>query len=171
MYGGYRSPQTATFDAPSNKNGAYNEDALPAMPSWEQAQSRHVEDNNVEMEQLDHQAAQQESLLPRNDAASAGGGRYYNHQEQNAGGDLGTAQVGPYHNYDQYRQFAGSPVSTAHNSMYPPTYRTRPQSSVYEPSVAPSYHTAAPSIVSPVPQQVPVGGVGRKPVQGSWRDI
>ena len=181
MYGGatygYTGPQTARFDAPSNKKNTYNEDALPAMPSWDQAQSHRIEDHehDVEMEKLNHNSAQEESLLPRNDAGAMGSGRYYNNQSQNhvgqEAGDLGTMQAGPYHNYDDHQQFVGSPVSTTHHSMYPPTYHTRPQSSVYNggyaPSVAPSYHTTAPNIVSPVQQSMP----GRRPVQGSWRDV
>ena len=180
---GYRGPQTATFEAPSkNRNETYNEDALPAMPSWQNAQSRHVEEDDVEMEKLDNTSAQQQSLLAANNDGLAGGGRYYNNQaHHDAGADLGTMHAGPYHDYDQHQQFAGSPVSTAQNSMYPPTYRTRPQSSVYEPqsagpyapSIPPSYRTAAPSIASPVqqPPPMPYAGVGRKPVQGSWRDV
>ena len=50
-------PTTATFDAPgrrsNNQRGAanMNDDALPAMPSWSAAPSRHVEDE-VELETL-----------------------------------------------------------------------------------------------------------------------
>lgn len=165
-YGGYRGPQTATFDVPSKKGAGYNEDALPAMPSWDNAASRHVEDDDVEMEKLDLTHAQQESLLPQNN-----GGRYYNNQE--AAGDLGTMRQGPYHNYDQHQQFVGSPVSSTQNSMYPPAYRTRPASSVYEPmsAVPPSYRTGPPSIASLPPQHASMAGIGRKPVQGSWREV
>ena len=178
MYGGggygYSGPQTARFDAPSNKNNNYNEDALPAMPSWDQAQSHRVVEHDLEMEKLNRNSAQEESLLPRNDAGAVGSGRYYNNNQNQVGqeaGDLGTMHASPYHNYEEHQQFVGSPVSTAHNSMYPPTYHTRPQSSVYEsayaPSVAPSYHTTAPNLMSPVQQSMP----GRRPVQGSWRDV
>ena len=75
-YGGYSGPQTATFDAPSNKNATYNEDSLPAMPSWDQAQSKRVEDNDLEMEKLDHNRnSQQEALLSHNsDTGALGGG-------------------------------------------------------------------------------------------------
>jgi hypothetical protein len=179
-YGGYRGPQTATFDAPSKQNGTgtYNEDALPAMPSWDQAQSKRVQDEDVEMEKLDHNSAQHEGLLNGNDAGAVGGGRYYNNPNQatQEHGDLGAMHASPYreHDYDAHQQFVGSPVSSVAHSMYPPTYQTRPQSSVYDsgyaPSIPPSYHTAAPSIVSPV-QQRASGGFARRPVQGSWRDV
>ena len=180
MYGsggyGYRGPQTATFDVTSkkNKNGMVDEDALPAMPAWDHAQNKHVEEDDVAMENLNHQSAQQESLLPQNN------GRYYNQDTSSQAGDLGAMQASPYHNYDQHQQFvAPSPVSTAPNSMYPPIYHTRPASSVYDPpsanpyaaSIPPSYRTAPSVIASPPPQHAAMGGVGRKPVQGTWRDV
>lgn len=170
-YGGYayRGPQTATFDAPTTKNGKYNEDALPAMPSWDQANSRHVRDEDVEMEKLGQDAAQKEGLLGEE---RENGGRYYNNgAPQDPAGDLGMAQTGPYHEYGQqqqtgpyhdynaHQQFVGSPSSVYGEQQYAP-------------SIPPSYRTAAPSIVSPVQQHsVPYTGVGRKPVQGSWRDV
>ena len=170
---GYSGPQTATFDSPSNKNGKYNEDALPAMPSWDQAQSRRVEDHDVEMEKLDQHSAQQESLLAQNNAGSVEAGRYYGNEQSHIaqeGSDLGTMHAGPYHDYEAHQQFVGSPVASTRNSAYPPTYQTRPQSSVYgngyAASIPPSYHTAAPSVASPVQQSMP-----RRPVQGSWRDV
>ena len=67
--GGYRGAQTATFDTPHKSVAgapAYNEDALPAMPSWSNATSRHVEEEvpgDVEMEKLDHKTAQQQLSL------------------------------------------------------------------------------------------------------------
>ncbi|KAK3721817.1 hypothetical protein LTR37_002982 [Vermiconidia calcicola] len=128
MYGaggmGYRGPQTATYDAHRK-----NEDALPAMPSWNTAASKHVEEDNYQMEKLNQQSAQQEGLLSN---TRNSGGRYYNDGAQEKAGDLGTMQAGPYHNYDQHQQFVSSPVSTTQQSTYPPTYQTRPQSSVYE---------------------------------------
>lgn len=194
--GGYRGAQTATFDVPG-KNGApttYNEDALPPMPSWDNAASRHVEEDDVEMEKLDHPQAQQQSLLPNQQDP-------YRSQQQQAGGDIGAMYASPYHDEAQQRQHAVSPVSAAANSVYPPTYHTSPVSTMYEParqsygagyepqgqqyggsynqpsqqygggytpSVAPSYHTTVPGPVSPPPQNA---GFTRKPVQGSWRDV
>ncbi|KAF2458232.1 hypothetical protein BDY21DRAFT_420886 [Lineolata rhizophorae] len=53
-------PQFATFDVSSGKGGNYNEDALPAMPTWEQAKSTKVEETvapqqteEVELNKLD----------------------------------------------------------------------------------------------------------------------
>lgn len=163
--GGYRGAQTASFDAPSTKGGAYNEDALPAMPGWDNAQTRHVEDEpeDVEMAKLD--ARQQQSLLPKNDQ--------YPYNTQNAqSGDLGMMAASPYQEYDQHQQYAPSeshyvsPTST----MYEPSIAYQPQSQpqfARQQSVGStvplSYRTAAPSVVSPI--------IGRKPVQGTWRDV
>lgn len=179
QWGGYRGPQTATYDTGSKQgNAGYNEDSLPAMPSWANAKERHelVEDEDVEMKKMDQQAAQSQPFLasgaqqPYDQHAS--NGRYYDAQDAPPAADLGTMQTGPYHNYDQHQQFVTSPVSTAgQQSTYPPTYRTyaSPPSTVYEPSIPPSYHTAAPT--SPPPGLVPGGGIGRKPVQGTYRDV
>jgi len=168
-YRGAPTAQTATFDAPS-KNGQYNEDALPPMPSWDHGVSRRVEEE-VEMEKFGSPQAQQESLLPNSD-----GNRYYS-QQDNTAGDLGNMHASPYHDYDQHQQFFPSPTSTA----YPPTYHTSPTSTVYEPtqqllggqagyapSLPPSYRTRPSSVVNPPPQNP---HVGRKPVQGTWRDV
>lgn len=171
-YGGYRGAQTATFDAPSQK---IHDDSLPAMPSWDQAQSRRLQDEDVEMEKLDHRASQQDALLPSSNAGAVGTGRYYNQNQPGQDvGDVGMMHASPYreHDYDSHQQFVGSPVQSTHNSMYPPTYHTRQPESVYEdtsyaPSVPPSYHTAAPSVASPVQQNYQA----RRPVQGSWRDV
>lgn len=183
--GGYRGPQTATFEVPSKRNAQaapkFNEDALPAMPGWDTAATRHVEDEpeDVEMEKLDHTNAQQgESLLANEDS-----GRYYSSAPQPH--EPAAMPSGPYHDYAQHQQFAPSPISTARNSAYPPTYHTSPTSTMYEPSqqwseggargyapsVPPSYHTGPPSIVSPPAQQQSFGNISRKPVQGTWRDV
>ncbi|KAK5682375.1 hypothetical protein LTS10_005502 [Elasticomyces elasticus] len=145
--GGYRgaqTPSTATVDA---RKGApkYNEDALPPMPSWDTAASKHVEDD-VEMEKLNQSQAQQQSLLQHQDDR----GSYYNRQQQ---GDIGTMPAAPYHDYDAHRQ-------------YEPAQQQ--QWGGYEPSVAPSYHTHAQGAMSPPPQG---NGVSRKPVNGTWRDV
>ncbi|KAK5126496.1 hypothetical protein LTR08_004761 [Meristemomyces frigidus] len=171
---GYRG--AATFDSPSKQAGMgppkYNEDALPAMTSWDNATTKHAAAEDVEMEKLNYgQAQQQQSLLRGN----ADGNGYYGQQQygQQAAftGDVGAMQATPYHNYSQHQHLVTSPTSTARNSAYPPTYRSSPTSTVYEPagqqqqwggyaqSVAPSYHTG---VVSPQG--------GRKPVQGSWRE-
>lgn len=183
-WGGYRGPQTATFDAGGKKqgNGNYNEDSLPAMPSWDTAKDRHelVEDDDVEMRRMDQHSAQSQPFLASGaqqpDYNNNSGQRYYNAQDAPPAADLGTMQSNPYHDYDQHQQFVTSPVSTVGpQSNYPPTYHTyaSPPSTVYEPhyapSVAPSYHTTA-GPTAPPPGMVP-GAIGRKPVQGSYRNV
>ncbi|OKL61244.1 hypothetical protein UA08_03448 [Talaromyces atroroseus] len=48
----YRGPQTATFDQPS-KPVVVNEDELPPMPTWADAQTRRVEDPDAEHEEVE----------------------------------------------------------------------------------------------------------------------
>ncbi|KAK5115093.1 hypothetical protein LTR62_001790 [Meristemomyces frigidus] len=188
--GGYRGAPvaaTATFDGPSRSAvqmapaGKYNPDALPAMPSMDNAASRHIEEDDMEMEKLDHFQAQQQSLLPQQENRG-----YYNDNRQQLdqqAGDVGAMQhPAPYHDYNAHRQYAGSVASSAQPSIYPPTYHSnqiqngygqtgqQPQRS-YAPSVPPIYRTAPPSIMSPVSPPPQNGGIGRKPVQGTWRDV
>ena len=178
-WGGYRGPQTASFDVGKKQgNTNYNEDSLPAMPSWDNGKDRHelVEDEDVEMKRMDQHTTQTQPFLASG-ARPSETGRYYNAQDAPPTGDMGTMQSNPYHDYDQHQQFIGSPVSaTGQQSNYPPTYHSyaSPQSTVYEPnyapSIPPSYHTAGPG--SPPPVLTPgAGGLGRKPVQGSYRDV
>lgn len=161
--GGYRGgniAQTATFDT-SSKNGRYNEDALPAMPSWDNATSRREE--VMEMEKMDHQngrtngagdgmlyqnpepnhaygyqQGQQESLLPKQET-----GRYYGAGQRSPSarqdfaqeGDMGGMTAQPYsdnHNQRQ-QQFSPGPYGS----------QNRASPSPYSPTV----HTP----VSPVP--------------------
>lgn len=136
--GGYRGgnvAQTATFDA--SKSGRYNEDALPAMPSWDNATSRKEE--VVEMEKLNEHDAQThgDGMLYRNpEPPSAYGyqqdqpsqsasllhqqesGRYYGgsqpspsaaRQDFGHNGDMGAMTAQPYHDYQDQRQHQLSP--------------------------------------------------------------
>lgn len=68
--------QTATFDAPSSQK-VYNEDALPAMPSWQNASSRRIEqlEEDVELDKMDNQVVT--SSVP------AQSERLLNHQQKN----------------------------------------------------------------------------------------
>lgn len=65
------APRTATFNAPTAARGApvnYNEDALPAMPSWNTSANKHVEmtaeereaEEEVEMTRLNNMPGQQQ---------------------------------------------------------------------------------------------------------------
>ncbi|KAI9926927.1 hypothetical protein ASPWEDRAFT_177057 [Aspergillus wentii DTO 134E9] len=50
----YDSPSTARFDAPSSPAASkVNDDALPAMPSWDDAVTRRVEDKNAHVDEME----------------------------------------------------------------------------------------------------------------------
>ena len=112
------APQYARFDAPSGKNGyrgKNNDDALPAMPSWDTATSKKVQDDDevVEMEKLDHDAA--EPMLPKHDRSDDG--------------DLGSmGAVGSQYGNADYRQpqYASVPAAGPHNDHQ--SYYAQPQS-------------------------------------------
>lgn len=59
----YRGPQTASFDQPS-KAAIVNEDALPSMPTWADAQTRHVEEEHEEVEMDDLKGLRDHSKSP-----------------------------------------------------------------------------------------------------------
>jgi hypothetical protein len=72
----YEPPQFATFDTPS-KNGQIHEDSLPAMPSWDTAASRRVEDHSphedMEMNNMDPRPGQTTGVVPSHRRTSRGG--------------------------------------------------------------------------------------------------
>lgn len=193
----YRGPTTATFDAPT-KTPHYNEDALPSMPSWDNAATRRVEEEHVEMDRLDAHDSQQQHLLAGQDQQTR-----YSQQGHTYGEQYGQQTASPLysgqheqgyrqqshynnHQYDnQYGQqehaYAGDVgnMSAApyhdysQHQQYAPSMS--PVSTMYAPSttVPPSYHTRPPSMVSPSPAQYATAGhnIERRPVQGSWRDV
>lgn len=174
---GYRGGPTSPLEGP-HKSGAtanYNEDALPPMPSWSHGRDRQIDDNDVEMGHMQSpQAAQQQGLL-------AGGSPY---GQQPHGGDMGAMHAAPTHDYDAHRQFAPQSVYSQDTVVGQggPNRVTSMRSTQYEPSLyPPSYHTQVPGnhfalaggaagggTVSPPPAQ---HTIGRKPVQGTWRDV
>jgi hypothetical protein len=152
-----------------NKSGTattFNEDALPAFPT-------HIHNDDVEMGHLQNpQAAQQQGLLSSN-----GNADYYGYNQQSAGGDLGAMNTAPAHNYDSHRQFAPQSMYSQDAAAHAPDRVTSRRSTQYEPSLyPPSYHTQtqgnhthfAGGTVSPPPAGQ---SIGRKPVQGTWREV
>lgn len=141
---GYRSatvPQTATFDTPS-KSANFNEDALPAMPSWDNATSRKVEQpyEDVEMEKFDQRgtspnpgsqmlyqnpepayAGQQDNLLSRQETGRYSDGNSTHHVAASHSGGIGTmtAAAQPYHDYQQQRQLSPSPYESQSQNRGP----------------------------------------------------
>lgn len=83
----------------------------------------------------------------------------------------------PAHNYDSHRQFAPQSLYSQETGSQVPNRVTSVRSTQYEPSLyPPSYHTQAQGnhtylaggAVSPPPMGQTIG---RKPVQGTWRDV
>lgn len=101
---------TATFDSPSQK---YNEDALPPMPSWNNATSRRVEHNepgDVEMDKLQPSHTQQEVGLLAHEQDS----RYdYSSRQEAADLGAGAMHTNPYHDYAGQRH-----QQTFHQTSY-----------------------------------------------------
>jgi len=183
---GYRGASTSHY-APQSpeynnaKSPAFNEDALPAFPT--QASERQVPYDDVEMGHLQSpQAAQQQGLLSSHNNANAD---YYHGQPQSpTNGDMGAMNAAPAHNYDSHRQFAPQSLYSQQDAAPTsgPNRVTSMRSTQYEPSLyPPSYHTQAPGnntgphfvaggTTSP-PPPFPGHTIGRKPVQGTWRDV
>lgn len=168
---GWRGAPSSPYDA-QNKGGAFNEDALPSFPTHDQSRERQVPYEDVEMGHLQSpQAAQQQGLLSSN-----GNTEYYGQPSHH--GDLGAMNAAPAHNYDSHRQFAPQSLySQDAASSQVPNRVTSMRSTQYEPSLyPPSYHTQAQGnhtylaggTVSPPPAGQTIG---RKPVQGTWRDV
>lgn len=121
VYGQQRSqPQYARFDAPS-----HNPDALPAMPSWDNARTLQHPDHDVEMGQL-HSSSAAAPMLPKSPNVQASEYPYQQHAGA-YGGDLGAAQYSPYE--DQYGY-----GNTAYQSPR-----------VTSPAPPPSYHSEVPA--------------------------
>jgi len=163
------APMSPYSEAP--KGGYYNEDALPVFPT-------HTRDRQYDDMEMGHlqspQASQQQGLLSSNANAD-----YYGqgHGQQTAGGDLGAMNAAPAHNYDSHRQFAPQSLYSQETASQAPNRVMSVRSTQYEPSLyPPSYHTQAQGnhtylaggTVSPPPAGQTIG---RKPVQGTWRDV
>lgn len=98
----YEPPQFARFD--TSKQGKVNDDALPAMPSWDTASERKIPqpeqhaDEDMEMGRLDPLHAQQAPMLAAHNAAPSPRAGYaemdsppYRQHGAYDGGDLGSA--------------------------------------------------------------------------------
>lgn len=192
-------PQYAQFDAPSK--GGYrsvNEDSLPAMPGWEDATSRQIEDHDhredeaVEMSKLGTHTQQTQPMLPRVTMTSVDSP--YGRDDQYTG-DLGVPQrgYGQQQNPYTYNPAPVSPVYAQQNyPAYPPAQNDYPRTS-YAPQLTTNYgynrvsahdNPVSPSVYSSHAEneyaprappsyhsRAPSQGIGRKPVQGSWREI
>jgi hypothetical protein len=173
-----QSPQYSNNNNNNNKSATFNEDALPAFPTT--ASERRVPYEDMEMGHLQNpQAAQQQGFLASHNSSNAD--YYHGQQKQQPATD-----AAPAHDYDTHRQFASQSLYSQQDAAAPPPAPNRVtsmRSTQYEPSLyPPSYHTQAPGgnnaaqfaaaggTTSPPP---PFAGhaIGRKPVQGTWRDV
>jgi hypothetical protein len=157
----------AGYRSEPNKTAAFNEDALPSFPIHNSNRNDDLEMGHVQ----NPHAAQQQALLSQQQGSKA---EYYGQQQQQQQkqqqsheGDLGAMNAAPAHNYDAHRQFAPQSVYSQETGVQAPPGRGQSMRSTtqYEGSVyPPSYHTQAPPTVGQ-------GIIGRKPVQGTWRDV
>jgi hypothetical protein len=137
MYGA--APQFATFDASSKRN----EDSLPAMPSWDTAHTRRVEDDSqdMEMKHLEHQASGGQTL----------------HNNANAYAPVANDAISPVHSpyheqqdpYMNAARYASEPYLNQNQSLHShdnPSYNRGPLSPAptYSSGPAPTYHTTQP---------------------------
>lgn len=196
----YRGPKTATFET-STKSPAtarYNEDALPPMPSWDNATTRHIEEEPVEMERLNDQRQAQQHLLAEQDRHAQAGyhqssqnldyqnqvhtqdyaqGGYNNLKQGYEQGvsDQSTHYTGQRQDYAYAGDMGHASTAPYHDysdhRQYAPSMSPT-SSTAYAPSTTmpPSYHTRDSTVVSPIQNSyTPVPA--RRPVQGSWRDV
>ena len=134
MYGA--APQFATFDASSKRN----EDSLPAMPSWDTAHTRRVEDDSqdMEMKHLEHQASGEQTL----------------HKNPNAYAPVANDPISPVHSpyheqqdpYMNVAPYASEQHLNQNQSTYShdnPSYNRAPLSPAptYSSGPAPTYYT------------------------------
>ncbi|RVX71357.1 hypothetical protein B0A52_04931 [Exophiala mesophila] len=150
---GYPPPaaQFATFDEPSRK---VNEDSLPAMPSWDTATKRRVEDTSIpadqpqngdlEMGRLDSQSQRMRGgyntvpNAPLSPMSPNPQGDYFQNDStihQGYHSDLGMQRIDSQSN-TRYDGFQSVPLSP------PPTYRT---DSIAQPSISDKFATGAAS--------------------------
>ncbi|KAH8427808.1 uncharacterized protein LDX57_005513 [Aspergillus melleus] len=144
---GYRGAQVARFDSPSSPgHSKFNEDALPAMPSWDNAVTRRVEDSDphsdaMEMEPLNaaNQPPHRTPSAPRPNAGGYSGAGYngsdygsdYNDGGYNGGGRHGPGYMGV------------TPVRTGGPSGFHPESRAHDIPRAYTPQ--------SPAVGSPAP--------------------
>ena len=196
MYNNH-GPQFATFDA-GTKNARIHEDSLPAMPSWDNAATRKVEDHS----QPHGSNMEMEHMLPHSPVREQ---PYGHHQPYTS--DLGAQRLDQQGHANDYYDAPLSPAPTYYSTVpaatgaVAPSNRDRfvPQQNHqsdrgFSPSVAPypssrestqfmPQGVAPPSASSYSPYQSPplqyndgarppsLLQVGRKPVAGSYREV
>ncbi|KAF2839770.1 hypothetical protein M501DRAFT_991778 [Patellaria atrata CBS 101060] len=116
---GSSAPQYAQFDASTNKGGKFNEDALPAMPSWDTATQRKVQ---VEIEEEEPPRNQEVGIamkpLDRDGSLHADYGNTHSATSPMLPNAAGAPLRSPVSPYAQTRSQS--------NDMYTPQSRTSP---------------------------------------------
>ena len=139
-------PTTATFDTSSGRK--INEDSLPAMPSWDTAPTRRVEDPAQEKLMQDVEMGRLAPILAQPQRTSRNGynqvpngpmsptspthsqNSYFATHPQNQNADLGAQRIGPYDSYDDTPH---SPAPTYHTNPVPATDRFAPGAAAASP--------------------------------------
>ena len=150
----YEPPRFATFDAPSN-TGKIHEDSLPAMPSWDTASSRRVEDHSLtedmEMGNLGSHAGQQTGVVATGARMGRGGYSQISDQAQSPYGN------GP-------AEYRGSDITHNYGSDLGAQRLAADETGH-------SAYTAAPGIASPYLQNGPYGGTGSHSQMSPYREV
>ncbi|EEP76220.1 predicted protein [Uncinocarpus reesii 1704] len=180
-------PQYAQFDTPSHKPA--HEDALPPMPSWQNAVTRRVEDpsQDVEMHNLHPTTGQTLGTTTRSrsgyyEVPSQPSSPRFAPDPYSAGAARTNQNHHPYAEQPPYArspnaspspslQQAYSPYSAAgRQSPYSAAGRQSPGYAAYSPSVPssppPPFSPTAPGRQTPGLLQA-----GRKPVENSWKEV
>lgn len=111
-------PQFATFDAGNKRSANVHEDSLPAMPSWNNAATRRVEDTSPQQSGVD---MEMERMLPQSQSHAAMSPVHSPSpvQSQRYASDIGVQRMNHQQSYDDgYRDAPAQPLSPA------PTYRS-----------------------------------------------
>lgn len=185
-------PRFAQFDV-GNRGKPVHEDSLPAMPSWENAQHKHVEDDDVEMSHLEVPQEKNPMLAPGASVSTTdlsdprlGYTKAESHPIGPNGAHVGHGQApadytGPDFSHGADHSYTGPDFKSSY-SAYAPSESTRYEpSGVNEPlELGTTYsNTLSPPSASAglsSPQHAPPGVLqaGRRPganANNSWRDV
>ncbi|KAK5098244.1 hypothetical protein LTS08_006377 [Lithohypha guttulata] len=192
----YNGPQFATFDAGNKRSAPIHEDSLPAMPSWDNAQTRRVQDtpsqprgSEVEMEHMLPQSPIREYHnsdlgTQRPNRPEGLNNNYYNNEPLSPAPTYATTapMAGAFSNQQHDRfsprlQHHDNPFDTgipSNNAPYPSSRESvqfAAQRSM-SPHMAPYNPYNSPSYDQPQAGRPPtLLQVGRKPVAGSYREV
>lgn len=167
----FRGPQVAQFDSPARSTAhtpphEVNEDALPAMPTWNESVTRRVEDTSDPHHDDMELAPLSTGSVPPPPAGSRIGRSGYMEVPTSSGPD----GPSPYYGHSDYA-YADHPYGPASSpppaSMFsfapstaPPTYVSVPDDYPYRPSSPPSR-----------PPTILMTGQGRRPAPNSTRIV